>query len=379
MPRSFWCSTLERMDILLFIVVLVALIVVHELGHFFAAKLAKMRVDEFGIGYPPRAWGIKRGETEYTLNWLPFGGFVKIFGEDLDSSDAKDSHRAFSARPRWQQALVLIAGIAMNMVFAWLLFSITLGMGTPRALTPEQALIADDAVLTVSNVLPNSPASNAGLVPGDVILSVEAAEGTYADADPQQFTAFVAADTTLSPLVLEVRGSDNEVRMVEVAPRAGVIAGEPSRPALGVALVTVGTIAVPWYQAPIDGLVLTWEVTKQTAVGLTHFFASIFTLSADLSQVSGPVGIAGAVGNASDNGLASLLALTAIISVNLALINIIPIPALDGGRLLFVGIEALTRRPIQPVVANTMNALGFGFLILLMLVVTVSDVFKIVG
>jgi regulator of sigma E protease len=124
---------------------------------------------------------------------------------------------------------------------------------------------------------------------------------------------------------------------------------------------------------------ITWEVTKQTAVGLVHFFASVFTLSADLTQVSGPVGIAGAVGNASDSGISPLLTLTAIISVNLALINLLPIPALDGGRLLFVAIEAVTRRPMRPQVAGAINAIGFGFLILLMVAVTVSDIFKIVG
>ena len=367
------------MDILIFILVLVALIVVHELGHFFAAKLCKMRVDEFGIGYPPRAWGVKKGGTEYTLNWLPFGGFVKIFGEDMDGNDEGDKHRAFSARPRWQQALVLVAGIAMNLVFAWLLLSLTLGLGTPRALSPEQAALADDTVLAIASVLPNSPAADAGLVMGDSIVSVTTPEGTFTDTDPTAFTGRIAADQSLAPLSLEVRNQAGEVRTVVVEPERDVIAADPSRPALGVALTPVGTIAVPWYQAPVDGFVLTWELTKQTAVGLTQFFASILTFNADLSQVSGPVGIAGVVGNASDSGIASLLAITAIISINLALINIVPIPALDGGRLLFVAIEAITRRPIKPIVANTVNTIGFGLLLLLMIAVTVSDVFKIVG
>ncbi|MBU0750102.1 M50 family metallopeptidase [Patescibacteria group bacterium] len=365
------------MDILLFIVVLVVLIVVHELGHFFVAKLCKMRVDEFGVGYPPRAYAIKKGETEYSLNWLPFGGFVKIFGEDLDARDEKESHRSFSARPRIQQALVLVAGIAMNLIFAWVLLSSTLAVGVPRALTPEQAQNAPDAVLTIAEVLPNSPATDAGLLPGDAIESVTVQGDVFTHYDAQAFTDLLA--TEIDGVVLEVKGADGVTRTVEATPRTGVIAAAPSRVALGVSLVTVGTISVPWYQAPIDGFVLTWELTKQTAVGLAQFFASIFTLSADLSQVSGPIGIAGAVGNASDSGFASLIALTAIISINLALINILPFPALDGGRLLFVIIEAVTRRPIKPIVANTLNMVGFGLLILLMLVITVSDVFKIVG
>ncbi|TSA44440.1 RIP metalloprotease RseP, partial [bacterium] len=124
---------------------------------------------------------------------------------------------------------------------------------------------------------------------------------------------------------------------------------------------------------------LTWEATKLTAVGLWHFFYGVFTLSADLSQVAGPIGIAGVVGSASAQGFGYLFSIMAIISINLALINLIPVPALDGGRLLFVIIESVIRRPIKPSVASAMNAVGFVFLILLMLVVSAHDIFKIVG
>lgn len=367
------------MDIVVFILVLVALIVVHEFGHFVAAKLSKMRVDEFGIGYPPRAWGFRRGETDYTLNWLPFGGFVKIYGEDGEREKTADSHRSFTARPHWQQAIVLVAGIAMNLAFAWLLFSVTLAVGTPRALTAEEAQNATDLTLAVADVLPGSPAETAGLRAGDLILSVESEDGVFQGFDPSTFTSFIAEDPGGEPLSITVQGVDGATRTVSAEPAPGVLAADPGRQALGVSLVTVGTLAVPWWQAPWEGLLITWEVTKQTAVGLVQFFASVFTLSADLAQVSGPVGIAGAVGNATESGIAQLLSLTALISVNLALINLLPIPALDGGRLLFVGIEAITRRPIKPAVAVAVNALGFGFLILLMVAVTVSDIFKIVG
>ena len=145
------------MTIVIFILVLVALIVVHEFGHFVVAKLSKMRVDEFGIGYPPKAFGKKIGETEYTLNWLPFGGFVKIFGEDPEPGAARDP-RAFSSRPRILQAAVLVAGIGMNLLFAYLLITATLTMGTVRALSPEEARSAPDAELAVASGLPDSPA-----------------------------------------------------------------------------------------------------------------------------------------------------------------------------------------------------------------------------
>lgn len=261
------------MTILIFLVVLVVLIVVHEFGHFVAAKWAKMRVDEFGIGYPPRALTITSvGETKYTLNWIPFGGFVKIFGEDHENQ--VPDPRAFNARPRYLQALVLLAGIAMNLALAWVLFSIIL-----------------------------------------------------------MFPHYVSSHEF-------VRGQ-------------------------------------PVVSAFVSGAVVTVEVTKAVAVGLAQFFAGVFTLSADLSQVSGPVGIAGAVGDAAADGWQPLLSLTALISINLALINLIPIPALDGGRLLFVIIEAVLRRPLPRSLAGTVNAVGFAALLILMVVVTASDLLKL--
>lgn len=367
------------MTIVIFVLVLVALIVVHEFGHFLAAKWSGMRVDEFGLGYPPKAWGKKVGETEYTLNWLPFGGFVKIFGEDPLPGE-EYAPRSFGSKPKIQQALVLVAGIAMNLAFAYILITATLAMGTTRALTEEEAVRAPDAVLAVSSVLSGSPAEEAGLAPGDFILTATSDVRTFTGADARTFTTFVAEDAFVGEtLTLEVRKPDGSERALSVRPETGVIASDPGRPALGVGVTAVGTIATPFWQAPIDGAILTWELTKQTAIALVGFFGSIFTLSADLSQVAGPVGIAGAVGDASDNGLASLMTITALISINLALINLLPIPALDGGRLLFVGIEAIIRRPIPPSFANAVNGIGFMLLVGLMLVITVSDIFKIVG
>ncbi|MEK7201573.1 MAG: M50 family metallopeptidase [Patescibacteria group bacterium] len=370
------------MSIIIFILVLVALIVVHEFGHFVVAKLSGMRVDEFGIGYPPRAWGFKKGETEYTLNWLPFGGFVKIFGEDMEEklpgAVPSTESRAFSSRPRILQALVLVAGIAMNLLFAYVLITATLLLGTPHALAPEEMSTATNISVAVAGVLPDSPASKAGLLPGDYLKSASSGEVTWEGSDVESFTAFVGSDRNEEPLTISVLRGET-LQTLTATPQKGIIPADPGRAALGVQLAVVGVVPISLLEAPVEGAVLTWEVTKQTAVALVQFFGSIFTFTADLSQVSGPIGIAGAVGNASSQGLASLLTITALISINLALINILPIPALDGGRLLFVLIESITRRPLKPIVANTMNTVGFGLLILLMLVVTAHDVFKIVG
>ncbi len=361
------------MSILLFVVVLVVLILVHEFGHFLTAKAFKMRVDEFGVGYPPRAWGIKRGETEYTLNWLPFGGFVKIHGED--GTEGVPDPRSFTSKPKWQQATVLVAGIVMNLVLAYVLLTGTLAAGMPRALAPEEVATATDTGLLVSAVLPGSPAEKEGVLPGDIIRSVDAVPGSFEGADTEAFSAYVGA---LKGKTLGLRIDRNGTPLtISVIPVDGLIEVDKERAALGVSIAPLGTIAVPLLEAPIEGAKLTYEATKQTAIGLAVFFGGLFTFSADLSQVSGPIGIAGAVGSASQSGIVSLLTLTALISINLALINLLPVPALDGGRLLFVIIEAVTRKRIPATFAGIVNLGGFALLILLMLVVTASDLFKI--
>lgn len=368
------------MSILIFIVVIVALIVVHEFGHFVVAKWSGMRVDEFGLGYPPRAMVIgKIGETEYTLNWLPFGGFVKIFGENGEKeagAGGRDS-RSFTSKPRFAQALVLIAGISMNLLFAYILITGALIMGTPRALSDSEIAGAKNVELAIANVLPDSPASLAGLVPGDSIIRASNAVNQWKAIDPKSFSAFINASHG-SAVTLSVKRNGTEQTII-ATPVAGVASGDPSRYALGIEVATIGVVPLSFGSAIIEGARLTWGATILTAQGLWHFFYGVFTLSADLSQVAGPVGIAGIVGSASAQGLGYLFSITAIISINLALINLIPIPALDGGRFLFVIVESIIRRPIKPNIVHAVNAVGFIVLIILMLVVTANDIFKIVG
>lgn len=366
------------MTLLLFILVLIVLIVVHEFGHFVVAKWSGMRVDEFGIGYPPKIWGKKIGETEYTLNALPFGGFVKIYGEDETDADVLSSSRSFSARPRILQAATLVAGITMNLLLAYVIISGILIAGTPRALSPDEIPLAADARLMVADVIPGSPAAGAGLMTGDSIVSLAASDDLFTSADADAFLGYVGAREVGEVIDVSIlRGG--EVQQLEVTPVAGIIAEDPDRIALGVSVATVGTVPVPLHRAPIEGAILTWEATKATAIGLASFLASAITLQADLTQVSGPVGIAGAVGSAYSEGFTQLLSIAAIISINLALINLLPIPALDGGRLLFVIIEGIIRRPIKPAIAATVNGIGFALLILLMVVVTFSDILKLVA
>ena len=368
------------MEILIFIIVLVALIVVHEFGHFVAAKLSGMRVDEFGLGYPPRAATIaKVGGTRYTLNWIPFGGFVKIYGEDSEVRGTRDEGRgnAFTDKPRILQAIVLVAGIAMNLLFAYALITSALIAGTPRALESNEIAGARDVQLAVAGVLPGSPADKAGLLPGDTIVSATDRAGAWSAADSASFTQYVSASSGDS-LILSITRNGSKSTLTAI-PTQGVVPNDASRYALGVEVATIGVVPISIGAALAEGATLTWGATTITAVGLAHFFYSMFTFSPNLSQVTGPIGIASVVGSASTQGLGSLFSIMAIISINLALINLIPIPALDGGRLLFVVIEGIIRRPIKPSVAQAINGVGFAFLILLMLVVSAHDIFKIVG
>jgi len=362
------------MSIIIFILVIVALIVVHEFGHFVAAKLVGMRVEEFGLGYPPRAATLARhGGTLYTLNWLSFGGFVKIHGENGGEKDSG----AFTAKSRLAQAVVLVAGVAMNLLFAYMLITAALVAGMPRALDEGDLAVARDRALIISNVLPGSPAARAGLVAGDMLESATGAAGAWQALDPQSFSAFIAASKGSEvTLMFKRNGSEQELT---ATPAKGVVPAAPSRYALGVEVAATGVVAMPIAQAITEGARLTWGATVLTAEGLWHFFAGVFSLSADLSQVAGPVGIAGVVGSASSEGWGSLFSIMALISINLALINLIPVPALDGGRLLFVIIEAITRRPIKARIAHAVNAIGFALLVLLMVVVTAHDIFKILG
>lgn len=365
------------MTVFLFIVVLVVLILVHEFGHFIVAKWSGMRVDEFGVGFPPRIWGKRYGETLYSINALPLGGFVRIYGEDETDAGVLENPRAFSSRPKILQALTLVAGVAMNWLLAFVILTSLLIAGTPRALSDDEVSLANDAKLLVANVVPGTPAAEAGLQQGDRIVGIESAQGPFSSADAAEFISYVSAQTAGEPVLISYERTGETVQ-VPVSPETGIIPDAPERAALGVSVATVGTVPVPLTEAPLEGLVLTWEVTKQTAVGLYAFLADAVTLDADLSQVAGPVGIAGAVGDAYAEGFAQLLSIAAIISINLAIINLLPLPALDGGRLVFVGIEAITRRPINPAFAAWTNGIGFAALILLMLVITASDILKLI-
>ncbi|MAZ67480.1 hypothetical protein CL652_01780 [bacterium] len=369
------------MSIVLFIAVLVVLIVVHELGHFLVAKLFGIRVDEFGIGYPPRAFTIgKRGDTTYTINWLPFGGFVRIFGERHDQNySAREIRQAFVHKSRFIQAAVLIAGVLFNFIFAWILFSTTLMMGAPTAIDEADAA-GFDTRLIVSSIVPGSPADVAGLAAGDELVSMRTGDDSLEGMTPSQAARFIQERPGENVTIEYIRDTDTRtVENVQVSPAHGVLGDSPGTPAIGMAMALVADRSLPVWEALSQGLAGTFRAFEVVTVGLVGFFASAVTGAADWSQVAGPIGIAGLVGDASSVGIVYLLYFTAFISVNLAVINLIPLPALDGGRLLFVVIEAVRRKPISEKVATVFNFVGFTLIIALMVVVTYYDIAKLLS
>ncbi|MCX6713238.1 MAG: site-2 protease family protein [Candidatus Vogelbacteria bacterium] len=363
------------MTIIIFLIILAVLIFTHELGHFLLAKWNGIKVEEFGFGFPPRLWGKKFGETLYSINWIPFGGFVKILGEEASEAERGiDDSRSLDKKPKYVQALVLAAGVLFNIALAWVILSVGLmfGLPTSRAGVPKGYSLSDSELLIVE-VRPDSPAARSGLKSG-VIISY-ATDGTNKITAPSitQLQEFIGSRAGVSVRV-GYHGSNKEdkLREVDVTPEAGLGAG---RAGIGIALDEVGILQLPFFTAIWEGLRLTGLVIWAIIYTLWHLLGGLFQgQTAALSSVTGPVGLVGVVGSSLALGISYLLNLTAIISLNLAVINFLPFPALDGGRILFLAIEAVRRKPISPKVANALNSAGFIILLGLMTLLTVRDV-----
>jgi len=363
------------MSILIFIIILAILILAHEFGHFIVAKKSGIRVDEFGLGFPPKLYGKKFGETEYTINAIPFGGFVKIYGENpTDVAPGGNDDRSLIKKPRYIQALVIAAGVLFNILLAWILISWGFMIGLP---TSEEALPRGGTLhnpqVTVTQVFEESPAEKGGLRVGDRIAVL----GSGAEAIPPRTIGdvqnFIAVSSGKEIDLQIVRGSEEHV--ISVIPENGVV---PERAAIGVSLDVIGKATLPLHRALAQGAILTGQLTQATTVAILGFIKTLFIGQGSFDDVLGPVGIVktGIVANAIDFGFVYILTLTALISINLAIINMIPFPALDGGRLLFLLIEAIKRSPINPKVATAANGVGFVLLMLLMVLITYHDIVR---
>jgi regulator of sigma E protease len=364
--------------IIIFFIVLAVLVLVHECGHFLAARAFGIRVDEFGLGFGPRLFGRsftskKHGATLYSVNAIPFGGFVKIFGEnpDADSLHGPDSTRSMAKKPRWVQAIVLAAGVFFNFLFAWLIISICFMAGMP--VSPDSydqyASRIQNPHVIISDIAAGSPAEKAGLAVGDTlnISSIESFQNNILQSHGMPVAvSFIPAGATAASSTL-------------VDPSMSVAGATSGHYAIGIAMEDAGTLALPLYLAVWEGEKFTVHMIADTAVGLWSLVTGLVGGDhALLAQVAGPVGIARLVGQAVHIGFIYLLLITALISVNLGVINLIPFPALDGGRIFFIIIESIIRRTIKPSIMNAVNSIGFALLLLLMAAVTYHDIFHLI-
>ena len=321
-------------DLIVF-VGLIFLVLVHELGHFAAAKWFGMFVEEFGVGFPPRLFSWKRGETRYSANLIPLGGFVKLHGE-LDNTSA----RSFMREKAWKRAIVLVAGVIMNFIAGSLIFSSVLWMGVPPA-------------VFISEVALGSPAEKAGLMQGDIIDGF---------TDPNAFMTYVKKHRGERIIFSVTRGGMLE--KVSVTPRAVSPKGEG---ALGVGLVGGGAISAGFWDGLRGGFIMACGTVWAIITGLAGILYAP-------QAIVGPIGIFKVAAGAGAIGFAYVLQLLGVISLNLAVLNLLPIPALDGGRLLFIGIEKLRRKQFSPHFEARVNGISFAFLITLVIVVTIKDV-----
>jgi len=344
----------------LFIIIgLSLLILVHELGHFLAAKLCGMEVQEFGFGFPPRLAARRFGETEYSINLLPFGGFVRL--EDEYGAGENPSPRSFARKPHLQRAFVMVAGVIMNVFLGWLLLTGVFLSGVPQHL----------AVVAVS---PNSPAAQAGIRAGDIISAAHF--GQVILEDPVPLDSFIAMVRTSgeAPFSLSlIRDGETVSETIQ-----GRLNPPENEGPLGVSLSEIGTPPLGFFGALREASITTAHTIALIAQALFLFFRNVFAEPQLLEAVAGPVGVVTFAAQTGSLGLAYLFQFIAFISLNVALFNVLPFPALDGGRLPLLLIERIKGNPISRRTQIGINAAGFALLLILIIVVTVSDVRRLV-
>ncbi|MBX4201140.1 site-2 protease family protein [Candidatus Parcubacteria bacterium] len=347
---------------------LIALMVIHEFGHFIIAKKFGVKVEEFGIGYPPRIYGKKFGETIYSINLIPFGAFVRIFGEEGDIHDAK----SFSNLAIWKRMLIVLGGVLAFWVAAIVIFSVLFSIGAKVPVGDQDIQGVSDVSVTIMSVQKGSPAEAAGLKSGDIITGVsEAGSPELIEVkkigDFQEFVKTSNGD----PVTVWVDRNGQDVKF-DVTPRVNPPEGQG---ATGIALERMATIIqkVPWYMAPVKGIAFTWEVTVKSLQGIFSLLANLFSGRGVPSgaELAGPIGITIFLANAASYGVGFFLYFIGSISVLVAIFNLFPIPALDGGKMVFLAIEKVMGKPVPVKVEQALTIIFFVLLILMSLFITV--------
>jgi len=373
------------LTIVVFIVVLSILVFVHELGHFWVAKRFGLKPEEFGFGFPPRAWGFyktKEGtwkvvkgskevtdadDTIYSVNWFPLGGFVKL-GED-DEPGKNPYH--FNNRPIWQRGAILLAGVTMNVILAAVLLSLGFMIGLPQVINDvDRQAIISNARVQIVEIYPDSPAKQAELKIGDIVHRI----GEEVVDDSDELQALIAGSLDNEAVFMIKRGGKEFERKIvpEIRP-------ESDAPGIGIGIADTGIVRYGIFRA-------IWEGVKTTALMFVAIIFAFYSLLRDLilgngvsTEIAGPVGIAALTGQVARLGFVYLLQFTAILSINLAIINGLPFPALDGGRILFLFIEKIKGSPVKKEVEGTIHYIGFAILMFLVLLVTIKDISRYGG
>jgi len=328
--------------IVLALIIFGLLIFVHEFGHFIIAKLVGIRVEEFSIGMGPKAFSTQKGDTLYSVRLLPIGGYVKMEGEDEASNDS----RSFNKKSPLQRISVIAAGPIMNIVLAIILFMIiALNIGTP--------------ITKIQDVTDNSPAQSAGILPGDKIISIDNKK-----IDTWEDIVKVVGESKKETLQIEL-SRNNEKLNLEVKP---IVDKNTNKRLIGITPVFTKSVGAS-FKFSIERVSL---IVK----GIGDFLSKLIKGQASSEEVVGPIGMVHFVGEAARIGILSLLSLAAVISINLAILNILPFPALDGGRLLFIFAELITGKPIDPEKEGFIHFVGFVVLISLMIFVLYKDISK---
>ncbi len=346
-------------SVLIVILTLVVLIILHELGHFLLARRYNAKVDEFGIGIPPRIWGKKIGETIYSINWIPLGGFVKIHGEN----QRIDDERSFSSKPLYQRALIIFGGVAAFFLIAIIIFSLTSFMGMRVAIDDSEEGLWDNPQVMIIGVVEGLPAIEAGIMPGDIIKTAEGEKVTKIKEvqDILQGKELVELEIMRGKEVLffEIISQETEEGKM-----------------IGIEMARTAKKSYPAYSAPWQGVLMTARMTRITVSGFYHIARSLISegkVPADM-QLGGPVRIIDIGAGAAERGLSDYLYFIGVITVSLAVINSLPIPALDGGRLLFLGIEKLKGGPISQKIEYKLNTAFFFLLLFLIIILTYYDI-----
>lgn len=315
------------------------LIFIHELGHFTAAKAVGVKVNEFSLGMGPHLFQFKKGDTEYSLRLLPIGGYVKMEGEDEDSDD----ENAFHNKPFWAKAVVLIAGSFMNLMTTIVIFTLMAG-------------IIGMQTNTVASVAEGSPAAMAGLLPGDKIVEID--------------SQFIGGWNDIISTITESKGDTLEI-MVEregnqVTLQSAVIENETGRRVIGV------TSAVN--KSPGLAVKTGIDATTSMAGQMLDYLGQLFTGKGSVNDLVGPVGIVSIINDQAKMGLLYIINFTALISLNLAIVNMLPFPALDGGRLLFLFIRLVTGKAVNDEIEAKIHFAGMMILFALMFYIVIQDV-----